>query len=622
IASNTTTFNTTNILDISYYTTLTTYPPTSYIRELRIYTNYERGDPYLNNLNAYLYCYNDTSNHWGDVALAKSTSNIYSYTSEGDPQCYAPSPSCQQFKITANITDTYNNSGTKLLSLSTSGCTTLQDPPGGGSSSGGGIAGLILNATERVKEYIYGNQTNRTIITDFEFTLNKKETLIKQGEDATIIATLNNIGDIHQKITATIAKQCCNITLKDKTYSIGPKNKEDIPISIHASLTTDPGEYLTTITMITENITKTETFKIKVMVNPLINTMKNIENKIKEHQKEIESYKKIGVDTKNLEKSLNEVKSHIENAKEYIQEDDLKNLETAVKEANSKSYSIELELTKLKTIGWLYENKYLIAITIIAADIIGYLLIYFIIPYYYLQKELKDQKSKELKFKDEERTVQKQYFMRQLDEATFNKLISEKHSALLDTRSQIKQVEEKISLLTRGKLNLKKEEHSKYFILNKITKNKQASTEKKLDIKEKIKSLKEQEYNLIQSTKEAEKNYYSRIITQDELEQITNNNRTKLKTIKTQLHTMKKLQSTPPGKDLKPKESIITKLKQKYSQYRLQKQKARIKNKIHTLQKYESEIKEKDRELKTKEEQIKKEIENLKKQENQPTDSE
>ncbi|RLG13676.1 MAG: hypothetical protein DRN71_04390, partial [Candidatus Nanohalarchaeota archaeon] len=611
-ASNTSAFNVTNILDVSI-STYTVFMKQYSIRPLYLYSYHERGDPYTNNLNVTLSCYNDTDETDGTIALKKISSNKYTYEKDfGIPECYSAKYDCRSFNVVGNITDPYNNSGTKLLSLSTSGCTTPQDPSdgGGGSSSSGGIAGLIQNATERVKEYIYGNQTNTTtIISDFKFTISKKETRINQGEDTTIIATLDNIGDIHQKITATITKQCCNITLKDKTYSIRPKNKQDIPIRIHASLTTNPGEYLTTITMASENITKAETFTITIQENSLITDLKNVENRITEHEKEIESYTESGLNTAHLKKALNELKSHIENAKQYIKKDDLKNLKTSISEANKKSNYITLELLRLKTQKWLYENKEIIAVTIIAIIILSYLAIYFIIPYYYLQKELKDLKSKELKFKDEERTVQKQYFMRQLDEATFNKLMQEKHSALLDVRSQIKQIEEKTTLLTRGKLNLKKEEHSKYFILNKITKNKQASTEKKFDIKEKVKLLKEQEYNLIQSTKEAEKNYYSRIITQDELEQITNNNRAKTKTIKTQLHILEKQQSASTGKDLKPKASIITKIKQKYTQYKISKEKSRIENKIQALEK-------KDTEMKDKEKQAEKEIELLKKQDN------
>ncbi len=622
---NTSTFNVSSMLNIIFIVpdekNLPTPNPSEIIPIIFIEVKDIRGNSLQKTVNLTLTCYNNTIETVSNITMSKNYYGLYEYS--GTQKCFTASGYSRTFNIISESADDMNNTGTKIISLTTKAYPSQSPPggPGGGTSSGGGIVGIIQNKTDEWKDFILGNQTDTTIISDFRFTLSKKEIRIKQGEDTTIIATIDNIGDVEQKITAAITKQCCNITITDTAYTIARKNKKDIPIHIHNSLTTPPGQYLATITMASENITKTETATIIIEENPLIADLRNLENKIKEQEKDIESYTITGMDTSGLEKTLEELKTHIANAKQYIEKDDLKNLKTSISEAKKKSDRITLELLRLKTLKWLYENKEMIAITIITIIILTYLSVYFIIPYYYLKKELKSLETKELELKDAEKSVQKQYFMRQLDEATFSKLISEKHSLLLDTRSQVKQTEEKITLLTRGKLNLKEEQHSKYFILNKIAPKKQAPLEKKLQIEDKIKSLKEQEYNITQSIKEAEKNYYSHIITQDELEQITTNSRAKLESIKKQRSTLDQLQAAVPAKESKPKTGIISKIKQKYTQYKHQRQKARAENKMRELKKHEDALEKRDMEIKAKEERIKKEMETLKK-ETQPTGSE
>lgn len=561
--SNLSRFNTTNTLDMSFYTTFDTYQKATKVREFELDTFYARGTKYLDELNTTLYCYNDSSGHSEIVPLIKSTENSYTYTTNGDPQCYASTSPCVQFEIKANITDSNNNTGTKSLFLNTYGC---DSPPGQPSSpsnpsSSSGI-GYITPTGNNTNTIIIDN-TNISIINDFSFTLNKNEIIIEQGEDATIIAALNNLGETKQYITAQIIKECCNISLEDTTFTIPTKNKKDIPIQIHSTLMTTPGEYLATITMRSENITKTETITIKIEENTLIKDLRSLETSIIKHQNDIETYSRSGLNINHLQKSLEEYKSYIESAKDYIEKDDLKNLKITIEKAKDKSNYITRELLKLKTMRWLSENRYNIIATTIATIFLAYILIYFIIPYTYLKKDLAKLRTKEKQFKDAEKTVQKQYFMRQLDESTFSKLMSEKHSHLLDTRSQIKGIEEKIELLKKGKLNLKEESHNRYFILSKLTAPKKIRTENKdKDIEEKIKTLKEQEFNINQSIKEAEKNYYSRIITQEELEQIIMSYRSKLKQVTDQLTPLEELQGNAPTKQ-EPTKSIFKQFRQR-----------------------------------------------------------
>ncbi|MFH1432824.1 MAG: hypothetical protein ABIG84_06430, partial [archaeon] len=630
----TSTFNVTNILAITLDTDNKVTFPTRYeIRPLKLYLYYERMDPYLNDIDIKVVCFNDTSEHTGDVHLTKYTENMYTYEDpfSGEPQCYTPVSSCKSFEIKTNITDLYNNTGIKSISLITEcGSSSSSSSPSSSGGGGSGIAGFITNQTERIIERFFGNQTNKESVNDFEFILNKKDIIIQQGKDTTIIATLNNIGDTEQEITSEVTKECCKVDIEKKTFKIAKRNTEDVPILIHSSIKTPPGEYLITITMKSENITKTETIKIRIIENQLMNTLKKLETNIIEHEKDIDTYSKAGVNVDHLAKALEDLKSYLKDAKDYIEKDDLKNLDDTVRKANEKSYYIATELLRLETMKWLNENKIEILAAILISIILVYFLVYFIIPYAYIKKELSQLKIKEIQLKDAEKTVQKQYFMRQLDEVTFNKLMSEKHSALLDTRSAIKRIEEKISLLKRGKLNLKEDEHSKYFILNQITKKKypKTDTEKKTQIQDKIKSLKEQEYNLTQSTKEAEKNYNIQIITQSELEQIVNNNKIKIKETRNQLQELEQPENAPQiTKEKKP--GIITEIKKRYAQYMIQKQKIQVENKIHSLEKKEHTLEQKEKELKLKEEDIEKEIEtlkkednNLKEKQNQPTDSE
>lgn len=455
-------FNITDKLIASVFAPPLTYNPT---REdpltitFRIST--ARGEAYLYDANFTASCYLTRGGFWGSNNNTEGTyigSNIT--WSQYDEYCFAAPTAGTQFNITFNISDDpYNNTGIDTHFRTTKSESTT--PSGGDDTitTSPYIGGDILMPTTTEKENI----------TDFDFSIKPEKLMIIQGTQERTFLVLNNIGDMKLELNITIKKECCEINT-NSSITVEPKNKVSVPLDIYANLTIEPNEYHTTITAEKGALEKTETLIVVIEENPSLGSLRNLKEQSNSLKQTIAQYKTAGVNTENLEKMYETLTTILLKAQTAINNDDLEALNAEIAKAKVEKAKLEAEILGLKTILWLNEYKEELIVGIVSSLIIFLFTTKFLIPYLWMKKELMHLRKKERKLAEVRKATEIQYFKRQIDEATFNKIMADKQSAINDAKIEIRGLETSISLLKRGKFS-KIEGIEKYKVSGKLKQN-------------------------------------------------------------------------------------------------------------------------------------------------------
>ncbi|MCK4550785.1 MAG: hypothetical protein KAT91_02435, partial [Candidatus Aenigmarchaeota archaeon] len=418
-----------------------------------------RGDAYPNTANFTGYCYITDTGVWD-----KNNETEGTYIGEdilwANDVCYAPTTFSTLFNITFNISDNaYNNTGIDTHFWTTKSESTT---PSGGDD------------TSTTSPSIGGNfpmpiTTEKENITDFDFSIKPETLTIMQGKKERTFLVIDNTGDTVIDLDITIKKECCEIDT-NSSVTVNPKNKISVPLDIYANLTTEPKEYHITVTAKKGALEKTETLIAVVEENPAVISLRTLKEQADTIKQTIAQYRTAGVDTKNLEKRYETLTSILIKAQTAINNDDLETLKAEIAAAKIEKAKLEAEILGLKTILWLNEYKEELIAGIFSSLIIFLFTTKFLLPYIWMKKELMHLRKKERELAEVRKATEIQYFKRQIDESTFNKIMADKQSAINDAKIEIRDLETSISLLKRGKFS-KIEGSEKYKVSGKLKQN-------------------------------------------------------------------------------------------------------------------------------------------------------
>jgi hypothetical protein len=161
----------------------------------------------------------------------------------------------------------------------------------------------------------------------------------------------------------------------------------------------------------------------------------------------------VGLSVGGLMKTVDESKSDIDTAKTAIENDDLNALQNYISKLEEKVNSLSSTLPSFGVQKFLVDNKWNITdgVLLIVASV--YLTTQVLIPYVKLTAEMTKLRFEELTQSASRKKTETQYFLRKIDEQTFRRIVSEKHSQVLKLQSTITLKKQQRSDLMRKKLN-------------------------------------------------------------------------------------------------------------------------------------------------------------------------
>jgi hypothetical protein len=394
--------------------------------------------------------------------------------------CRSPDSYETPFNITVNVTDQYNNTGENYKTLTTASQTITYISGGGGGGSGYAPTpkknctdGTFYDQCSSNRPFYcsngtlieycsvcgcnpgYGCQLDGSCILakeeDFNFTIDSTEIEINQGEDKNIIGHLTNTGNtILSLISFLNASDCCNISIPS-TIDLNEKEEKEFTISIHVPLITSTGEYLIKIGIGTELFKKEKTFKVIVVQSPYYNYLSDIETELKNLEKEIQEYKKSGVNIGNLENLLEQSKLILNNANSSINSDQINVLANSLSDIKNNLNYIRSSLTPLRAQVFISQNAWLISLLIVMIILTTYFVPEVFMPLNKVEREVKKLRNEEKVSVSSRVETEKQYFMRKIDENTFSKIMISKQDNILKLRATIKEMEnERTKILARA----------------------------------------------------------------------------------------------------------------------------------------------------------------------------
>jgi hypothetical protein len=152
-------------------------------------------------------------------------------------------------------------------------------------------------------------------------------------------------------------------------------------------------------------------------------------------EKEIQEYKKTGIDTKNLENLVEQSKIILHNANNSISNDQVNVLVSSISDIESNVNYVHSTLTSLGIRKFTSQYSWLIYLLIISSVLTVYFVPEVLIPLQKIEKEVKKLKKEEKVLVDSRVETEKQYFMRKMDENTFSKIMITKQDNILKIRT-------------------------------------------------------------------------------------------------------------------------------------------------------------------------------------------
>ncbi len=359
--------------------------------------------------------------------------------------CYAPDSYSTTFNVTINATDTYNNTGEKVINLTT------ESAPGGDSTTGGGGGGMGGGVVQNL------TIINVTInATNFNFTL-PTEVQIYRGEDATVIGSLSNEGTTNISLSSSIFlnSTCCDISMEPFAFIL-ETGGEEIPftISIHVNTTTEPDtEHFLDVTFKTGTLEKSKRVKIIVKENPVISSLDQVTGQISEAETKIREYAKAGLDVSFLQNLLNQIKGKKSDSASAIEGDDINRLKEYDNFIQSSLEQINDELNKLAFLKLIYENKWNILTGVTIGLVSTYVVTLIVIPYFRIEFEIRKLILEGESLKKARVKTTKSFFLRKIDEKTFRSLITDRQGNIYKLKSMIDLKQQAKHNLVRERLN-------------------------------------------------------------------------------------------------------------------------------------------------------------------------
>jgi hypothetical protein len=414
---------------------------------------------------------------YSNMSCPNGVHNLTFNSGQASQSCTIPSTYSTQFTVTVDVTDNYNNTGTNSTTF-----TTTSAPSSGGGGGGGGPVSVETKKCSDNTSYnqcssnrpfycFNGNLTQNCSICgcnpgyscqpsgsciltkeeDFNFTVESTEAEINEGEDATIIGHLTNTGNTILGLMTflNVSNNCCNISIPS-TIELKEREEKEFTITIHIPLITSTGEYLIKVGIGTAYFKKEKTFKVIVLRSPYYDYLSKIETTLASLEKEIQEYKKAGINVGNLENLVEQAKIVLQNANNSISSDQVNVLANSISDLNNNVNYVTTSLTLLRGQRFLSQNSWLIILLIISSILTIYFVPEVFMPLNKVENEIKKLKNEEKNLVSSRVETEKQYFLRKIDENTFSKIMITKQDNILKLRGTIHEREnDRTKILTR-----------------------------------------------------------------------------------------------------------------------------------------------------------------------------
>ena len=483
-------FNVTDVLQVNFFIN----PSNSYTPSVaedigtagrvRVYVNNTRGGRFPYNVGwTNLTCYGG-----GTHNLSKDATNEW-YTNS-TMNCYAPNAYSTSFALSVTVNDTTtNNTGSGTLTMTTASAPGGGLPGGGGPGGGGGgvitkncscewvssdVCGLGscqpsevlqrwvcnpagcklpdgMNATTKCQPSPSFCELNRR---GFNFTVSRDSLNVKRGENATLIGTISNTGNLTLEINMTVQNGCCSSFVPGSVV-VQNLSSLDVPITVHAALMDPAGSYIFTVNATSSGLESDKSFTVNVVENQLNTELDGYKAALEKLKADIASYAESGIDVSSLQGIYAQLENSISSASSSSAADDLSSFTAQVDSVKAQLEQAQTELTSAGPLKFVLDNKYWLMAAALAALILLYLVTQITVPYMKLTREIKRMVDKEQSQVEGRKATYKDYFMGKVDEKAFEEMIIGKQSEILSTKGSLRHKIDERNSLVKQKLSPK-----------------------------------------------------------------------------------------------------------------------------------------------------------------------
>jgi hypothetical protein len=381
-------------------------------------------------------------------------------------QCSSPT-NYGSFDVIINATDAYNNTAQQTFTFNTVTAPPTFVPGGGGGTipspkteikncTDGTLYnkcssnrplycsnGTLISKCSVCKcESGYSCQVDETCILtkaeDFNFTTGLTNVEIEQGKDFEIKGHITNTGNTILNLLPflNISNNCCNVSLPS-TFMLNEKEEKEFTISIHVPLFTNASDYWIKIGIGTKYFNKEKLIELKVVKSSYYADLSELKSFLTDIEKEVQDYKKAGIDTRNVDNLIEKSKSILNNVNSSISKDQVNVLSGSITDLKNNINYVSTSLTLLRGQRFLSQNSWLIILLIISSILTVYFVPEVLMPLQKVDVELKKLKEDEKTAVSSRVETEKQYFTRRIDENTFTKIMIIKQDNILKLRGAI-----------------------------------------------------------------------------------------------------------------------------------------------------------------------------------------
>ncbi len=402
------------------------------------------GKPLPWNVTVNLTCYG------GQTFTLIRSADSYALSSADSDECKAPGDYSVPFTLTANVTDPKNNTA----EIETLDLRTVDQSGGGGTttSSGGGGGLPLCNCTEWVDvscgsgdcttDEMYQERVctpsgcdteerciEKSVCTDiknFDFSADMDTVSVKQGENATVIFHVDNTGNKEFELSVSLGHGCCKVFPAFTSFALGKKTTVSVPITIHAPLTEETGEYVLSVKFAEKEFDKTKSVKIVVVENDMLSGLDDMEDLIEELRAEIDALSGVGVDVTYLTSLLENAQASLQSARESVTLDDLEVLSAGFSEASAAMENVNGMMLPARMQGFFNRNMANMAFVIIIVFFMIYMLMQVLLPPLTLNRRISKLEKKIKDIDSARKETEKQWMMRKIDDEAFRDLIQKR----------------------------------------------------------------------------------------------------------------------------------------------------------------------------------------------------
>ena len=287
-------------------------------------------------------------------------------------------------------------------------------------------------------------------IEDFEISLMDQIGPIQQGEEVSSAFSIYNSGTETIYVDINTDSDCCDTWVErnnEITREMVVEEGEQISheLIVDVPLKAEEGAHDIYITFVTgDGLTRETSVVLIVAKRPAIVHLEELERQKENLSSTLERYRELGIDTEALFEHFNKFEEEIEKAHEAIERNDEISLSRTVDSANTIKNELEAKITAKELEYNIRENwdKWLLMFVFIYTAF--FLITMVFIPYFRLKSEYINTHEKLDHAVDARKKAEKQYFNRQIDRETFMNIMKGRQDEVLELRSEIEELEEKL----------------------------------------------------------------------------------------------------------------------------------------------------------------------------------